>query len=1014
MNWVEWLLHHKLTVILSTIALILVGLFSLFFIALSPFQAIHFNEIIVSVSYPGANAQAVKNQVTDKLDALKSIPNVISMNATSAMGVSNIRLTLDSNQPNDVLQTQIDIAKVILDSDLPIAVSSPRIEVASTMSPLTKYFITSDQLSPFEVDNYVKANLFAPMSLPGVIIRSYNDPAVLRIALQPEKLAQYGVNISSLGGRINQAIQQQPLGSLYIDKQPFLLNQGNAIDTLPELKNLLIGYTSGASASSAPRQPVFLKDIANIQYGSRYPLTRSYSSYNGHPSALMQLQASTDINPFEIYQKTDRILQRLSTSFPADLSVHLVFNMAAMMKDAFNDVVGTMFIAALLVIVIAWVFLGRLRTTLMPVITVPVCLLGTVAVITALGMTLNIFTLLAFVIAIGLVVDDAIVVVENITCYMEQGMRRLDATILGTRKIAQTVIGITATLLVVYLPLTFCEGSFITFLSAFAIPLAVAVFFSGVLALTLTPIMCQYLLPTSPLTRYQLAFNARLQRFIHHYQRVLKRVIQRPLWSLLVTAVLLGVGVFYSMQVPHNFFPNDPSGDITVEVDGGSNDDVSSIKAQLTAITQYDVSKKSSSQIMRIMTDASTGELTGELSLHYQDRYLHQLKSMTDEMNAQLKSKHLDNIFASFTKVNNSGGGDDVSVMLYGGTDVVDVNEKAKIITDLMKESPLFTNANNTINQPAKQLVFDIDGVSAARVGLYETDINQLLSTYFNGYQMTTDFNIDGLTVPVVMQLNDDALMDSDILQRLTITSPLDQTVYPLSSFVQLKMVSKPTIISTYNGYPSVTLNGHLADGVSLSDAIPYINQLLKANASTFSYEYQGNAKIYIEGNTQTILIALLGIAFIYFFLAVLFKSLLDPLIILLTVPFSIVSGILSLYITGDTVNLYSTLALLTLIGLITKHGILIVQFANQSLEKEMSVIEAVMASTHDRFRPIIMTTLAMTLGALPLLLSQNIMYVSRRDIGLVLIVGLLVGTVFSLFIIPLVYTLIKKVEGSR
>jgi len=283
----------------------------------------------------------------------------------------------------------------------------------------------------------------------------------------------------------------------------------------------------------------------------------------------------------------------------------------------------------------------------------------------------------------------------------------------------------------------------------------------------------------------------------------------------------------------------------------------------------------------------------------------------------------------------------------------------------------------------------------------------------YGGYTLNNNFSIQGLSVPVVVGLDKASMQDPNSLEKLQIKSPLQNRYYPLSQFVSLSMVAKPIQISTFQGQPSVMIHANFSKSYSMSNAIQFVNHMMATHAPSLQFQYQDNAREYLMGNHQTLLILCLGLICIYFLLTVVFNNLVDPLIIMLTVPFSVVGGAFTLHMMGGSLNVYSTLALITLIGLITKHGVLIVQFANNELRKGATVRQAILEATHHRFRPIVMTTLAMTLGALPLALSQGVMYVARQDLSIVLIGGLLIGTVFSLIVVPLMYTLIKKMEKN-
>ena len=414
---------------------------------------------------------------------------------------------------------------------------------------------------------------------------------------------------------------------------------------------------------------------------------------------------------------------------------------------------------------------------------------------------------------------------------------------------------------------------------------------------------------------------------------------------------------------------------------------------------------------IQIDKDPISGKLNPQMSIQYKKEYLRQSQYFSDRINAFIKKNHLQNMKSSIGLDSSWGMGPDVHLTLFGDDSVNNINKKAALLIKIMKKSPMFSNVDNSIQLPYKQLSFSVDSVLAAKFGLYHDDIMSLLSSYFGGYNLDNNFSIQGLSVPVLVQLDAADLKNPNALQKLRIQSPLVNEYLPLSKFVSMQMVAKPKVIEGFNGQPSVDLNADLAKGYSLSDAIPYMNKLLENHAPGLSYEYLGKTADYLKGNKQTILIALLGFVCIYFFLAILFSSLVDPLIILLTVPFAVVGGAFSLYVMGDSINIYSSFALITLVGLITKHGVLIVQFANHELHRGATAFQAVLTATHDRFRPIIITTLAMILGALPLLFSSGEMYVARRDLGSVLIVGLLVGTLFSLFVVPMAYVLIKRVK---
>lgn len=1007
MKWLLLCIQNKLIVYLLTIALCCIGLFCLYIIQIAPFPTSSSNIIQIQFAYPGANADTVETQITSKMDnALRTIPNVQQVSAISQDNAANIKLTLGSTEPNDLIQTELKIIQAIGASHLPSVVQQPQLTLQSGVSTLINYILYSDQMTPFDINNFMEAQLIPKLTtLPGVSLFAFSRNPIVRISLLPQKLAQYELNTSDIVTQMNTIFSSIPLGELNLNNQTYLLRLKNNIASLQDFGNTVIGYQNKNNGT-----PIYLKDVATISFESRNFISNDFNSFNGHTADEVSLYTTSGANPFKVVTAANAYVNTLKHTLPADLKIDPIFNSAQTMHDSFNELTLTIGIASLLVLIIALIFLGHFRTTLVPIITIPICLLGSTIFLTALHFTLNLLTLLAMVIAVGLVVDDAIVVVENITRHLERGMTKLDAILAGTSDIALTIVGITATLLAVYLPIAFCTGNFIIFLKAFAIPLAAAVFISGIVALTLTPVMCLNLISDRPFNAYQIKFAALLKSIINHYQHFLNLILKFPFYSLLSIALLIGLGAYCDFKLPQSFFPLDPDGFIMLRITGTPQDTIQTMRDKMAQFSLFYQNPAVQYYWLNASNDSFTGQLTGTINLDYKRNYLKQVPEFADQINAFIKKQKIPNASANAMNVSSTGGNYAFDFNIYGGT-VGQINQAATLLTNIMKKSAIFSTVTNTINQVHKQLEFKINAVKAARFGLYQDDIANLLSIDYGGFQLDNYFNIAGLNVPVVIQLDKASLQDPASLQQLQILSPTTNTYYPLDAFAFLQLTAKPTIISTLNGQPTVLIEANLAKGYSLSDAIPYVNHLMTEKTPLVNYQYQDDALAYLQGNTQTFLIACLGILSIYLVLAILFKSLIDPFIILLTIPFSIIGGALMLYLVGSSLNLYSVLALITLIGLITKHGVLIVQFANQELSYGSTVQHAILKATHDRFRPIIMTTLAMTLGALPLIMSNHLMYMAKRDLGAVLVGGLIIGTCFSLFIVPLVYTLIKRTE---
>ena len=1011
MKWIALCLRNKLIVILGIIAMCLLGLFCLYTRPVTLFPAIAGSDIIITINYPGANAQTVQQQITSPIShRLQSLDDLEYTDATSQAGMSHIHLSMSNSDPLFMLKSQLKIIQAINSAHLPNSASQPDIEISGGQSGLISFMGISDVLTPFQMGNFLQANLAPKLnSLPGATEQDNFPLSVVRIKLKPEMLAKYHLSATAVSQTIANNYQSSPLGTLVIKQKDYTLNIGDDYQSLTALGDLLIGY-SGKDNSGLP---LYVKDIAQISFEPREITPQYYFSYNGHTGVTIGLSTFTQADPLLIAKKAKQYAAELRRHLPADMKLITDFDTSVIMKSSISEVSLTILFASLLVLLVALAFLGHLRTTLIPIVTIPICLLGAMIVTTLFGFSITVISLLAMVIAVGLVVDDAIVVVENITRHIELGHDRKQAVLQGTAEIMKTIIGITLTLLAVYVPIIFISGALGSLLKPFALTLASAVLISGIVSLTLTPIMANALVMQTQRNRYQLWFGRVLNGTISAYQRALKCLLQAPKLTLLLIALLLVIGSYFALQLHKEVFPTDPNGLVGITVNANSGDDIASLKKKILVFKPFFNDRKVRSYRLMVHTEPQTNLLTATALIRYQSQYLKQNQKISDDINAYIKKHAIQNASAQLYSFSNWGGPFDMNFFIYG-SDIKQLQAQANLVIKGLKATNNFTVVTSDIAKPEQQLAFTIDQVKAARLGIYRQQIKALLAAYYGGTTLESDFSIAGLSVPIVIQLNKNDLQDPQSIEKLRIQSPLNQKYYALSDFVQLHLIAKPGKVRTFNNMPSVSIFANFSKNIDMAQGIDSVNKVLNTKVPNVQSHFVGGAEDYLQSNNQSLYIAILGILCVYFLLTILYRNLLDPLIIMLTVPFTVIGGALALFLIHGSLNIYSVLGLITLIGLITKHGILIVQFANSELKKGAHVLEAILLATQHRFRPIIMTTLAMVLGALPLLLSSEIMYVSRQSLAIVIMGGLLVGTLFSLFIVPIVYVLMKKVEHVK
>ncbi|MBY0545099.1 MAG: efflux RND transporter permease subunit [Gammaproteobacteria bacterium] len=1021
MSWLTACLRNKLVVYMACIAVCAAGLLSLYKLPITPLPQISQNSIYLCLAYPGSNAQTVQKQITNEVvTRLGGLDNVEYISTYSSAGTANIFIMLYPVTPVQEIETELKIIQAINSAHLPSSVPQPYMIANSGQSSLVQYVVSSKELSVFDLDNFILSTL-APKfgSFSGVLTNSdYLNP-VVKIKLNPAQLALYKLDPSDVANTINKDYQSAPLGAVYVDNTQYPINLSNNFNSLNKLRDMIIGYTKPQPTENLVETlqnqntttSIQLKDIAALSFEKRDNTDLAYVNFNGENAAQIKLYTTTSANPFLISKETSDYVDSLSNALPADMKITSVFDISKIMLSSLQEVVYTIGISTILVFFVVLIFLGRLRIAIIPAITVPISLLGTMIFLNLAGISINLLTLLAMVIAVGLVVDDAVVVMENITRLVESGHNKYDAVVKGTHSIAFTIIGITLTLLAVYLPVLFSTGQVSLLLKPFALTLASAVLISGILALSLTPIMTLALSGDEKRTRYQLKFDDALQKIIKHYQSLLSIVIHHAKFSIVIVTAFIILGLMNITHLPKMIFPPDPDGTIKIFSQGSASDTADSLAQKVNLFSKfYSNNPEVKYYLISTYKDEETGVPSIVTAIQYKDGYIKKIPETVDNINNYIKTNGIKNSYAmmgQFLTWNSDNS--DISFYLYGNADQQTIDETTQNMTNLLEKSPVFSTVNNTINMPQKQLAFTIDEAKAEQAGITRDQIVQLLSTLYGGVQMNNYFSIAGLNVPILVQLNTENLNDPQSFQKVQIYSNSEQKYYTLADFLTVDLTTMPSAITTFNNQPADQILITLNKGYYLSDGISRINEVMKTQSPGIQYHYVNNAENYIESDNETTIITLLGIVSVYFLLVILFKSAIDPFIVMLTVPFSIIGGALSLLLIHGSLNIFSALGLITLVGLITKHGIMIVQFANTEMKNGLTAIHAILSATKHRFRPIIMTTLAMIFGAAPLMLSDKIMYVSRQNLAIVLIGGLVIGTFFTLFIIPLVYVLFKR-----
>jgi multidrug efflux pump len=717
-------------------------------------------------------------------------------------------------------------------------------------------------------------------------------------------------------------------------------------------------------------------------------------------------------NPLSVVKSARKVLKQLETNFPPGLNQTIVYDATAYINDSLNEVERTIGEATLIVIIVIFLFLGSLRTVIIPVVTIPLSLIGAMSIMLMLGYSLNLLTLLAMVLAIGLVVDDAIVVVENVHRHIELGASRFQAAIAGAREIATPVIAMTITLAAVYAPIGFMSGLTGALFTEFAFTLAATVVVSGVIALTLSPMMCSKLFKEEAgAGRYTVWLDAKMDALKELYARILASVLNyRPIVLVCGVILLACCGVFF-MMTQSELAPQEDQSMLWMQ---GTGPDATNIDYTTKFSSQFvPMLEKEKAVLMSFIINGAEGQnsVIGGIRL----KPWSQRSQSAGEIGAHLQKVIGNNpglrvnVVQPSSLPTGSSSFFPISFVIKSTGDFAQLYEVAERMVAKANASGHFLFLINSLRFNKPQVVFNIDRDKAAQMGIDMQTIGDSLGAALSGNYVNR-FSMMNQSFEVIPQLERRFRANYEQLENIYIKN-MNNEMIPLSNLVRIEQQVEPSSLSQFQQLNSATLEGLAMPGQTNLDGLHYLMGLAKKYfAPGMSFDFSGESRTAIEESNALTVTFFFSLIVIYLVLAAQYESFTDPIIILVSVPMSIFGALLPLFLGAATINIYTQIGLLTLIGLISKHGILMVDFANhlQQVEK-LNRREAIIKAASIRLRPILMTTAAMILGVLPLALATGAGAVSRRNIGDVIMAGMSIGTLFTLIVVPTVYSYLAK-----
>ncbi len=996
-----------------SLLMVLVGIVSYDRLSVREYPNIDEPVISVRTNYPGASAEIIESQVTQVLEGsiagIAGIDTIESQSRTE-QGRITIRFTLDVDP--DVAASDVRDRVARVRGNLPDEIEEPEVsKVEADAQPVLFMSFTSDRATPLEISDYIDRFIVDRLkNLTGVAeVNIYGERRyAMRIWVDRERLAAYNLTVQDVENALRAQNVEIPSGRIESVDREFNVLSRTGLTTPEQFQNIVVKLADGYQ--------VKMRDVARVELGAEDE--RRTSRFDGRAAVSVGVVKQATANPLDVSNALNEVLPELRNSLPEGMTAEMGFNSAVFIERSISAVFTTIVEAIILVVLVIFFFLRSVRASVIPIVTIPVSLITSFAIMYAMGFTINTLTLLAMVLAIGLVVDDAIVVLENIYRHVEEGMKPVQAALKGANEIGFAVVAMTITLASVYAPIAFAEGRTGKLFLEFALTLAGAVLVSGFVALTLTPMMCSKLLKTH--VQHGKLFMALENAFVwftEGYRRLLQRALRiRPV-VILLGAVVAGMSGFFFSQLSSETAPVEDRG--VIRIFGRAPEGATTTYTARYAL-QVENAVRDTADMRSFLINSGVPESTnmfGFVLLNDWDIRDRQQQDITKELQAKLGRVAGVNAFASNPpSLGQSGGlgGKPVNFVVQSSGTYEELRAMADGLAERLSSNPALEDVESDLVLTKPELQVFLNRAKIADMGLDIAVAGRTLESLLGGRQVTR-FEREGEQYEVIVQLAAEDRTSPRMLDTIFLRAPAGEMVQ-LSNVVQVKESVAPRELKRFNQMRAATITANVAPGYTLGDALAVVEaEAASSLPQGTQTDYSGQSREFKSSNASIALVFVLAILFIYLVLAAQFESFIDPFVILLTVPLSMTGALAALWLTGGTLNVYSQIGLVTLVGLITKHGILIVEFANQRREAGLSRREAAVEAAVLRLRPILMTTGAMVFGAIPLALAEGAGAESRQQIGWVIVGGVTLGTILTLFVVPTVYSLLgARIVASR
>lgn len=993
-----------------SLLILLVGLVSFNNLTVREYPRIDEPTVTVTTRFGGASSEVIETQVTKVLeDSLAGIEGVDVISSISRQEQSQITVRFSLARDPDSAAADVRDKVSRVRQKLPDDVDEPTIaKVEADATPVIWLALNSDTVSQLQLSDLAN-RLIKPrlQTAPGAAdVRIYGERRFsMRVWLDPDRLAAYNLTTQDVEDALRRSNLEVPAGRIESSQREFNVTAATDVQTPEQFRAIGIRTVNG--------QTIRIGDVARVEEGPQDE--RVSVRYNGRDALSLGVIRQATANPLELSAAVQQMLPRIVEELPPGVSIEVANDNSIFIDRSIKAVYTTIAEAVVLVALVIFVFLRTLRASVIPLITIPVSLIGSFALMGLFGFSINTLTLLALVLAIGLVVDDAIVMLENIYRHIEEGMKPFDAAIKGAREIGFAIVAMTLTLAAVYAPLAFTPGRTGRLFAEFALALAGAVVVSGFVALTLSPMMCSKLLRhVDKPSRFDRFMERVLVRLNNGYDRLLGLSLNVR-W-LVVGVMLASAGASWWLlsTTRSELAPMEDRGVVLANINGPDGATLAYTRRYVNAIEQMAREQPEFDRIFAVVGNPSVAQ--GSVTMRgkaWEDR---ERTTMEIARTLAPRMAALPGISAYPITPPSLGQGfreRPVNFIIVTNDSYENLSNVVRQFQDRMAQNPGLVQVDTDLRLNKPEIRMDVDRERAADMGVSVDTIARTVETMLGG-RIVTRYKRDGEQYDVVVQTVSANRSTPEDIDRLFVRGRGDAMI-PLASLITTREVVVPRELNHFGQRRSASITANVAPDYSLGEALDFMErtagEILPVGYAT---DLNGQSREFRNASGSLALVFVLSLLFIFLVLSAQFESFVDPFIILLSVPLSMMGALLALKLSGGTLNVFSQIGLITLVGLITKHGILIVEFSNQLREQGLEKLDAVKRAAGLRLRPILMTTGAMVLGAIPLALATGAGAESRQQIGWVIVGGMSVGTLLTIFVVPTMYTLLSRRKAGE